>query len=104
VSSPSSTCQFDLEEWLAHLGAEARTLGAGGTSRLLAMDVKSSEEQGWKPSMSVRGGVEAGWGRDPAHPPRRWSLPFEFYDGPSPSGQFYREKVRFYGLGLHVSL
>jgi hypothetical protein len=94
----------DLEEWLAHLGAEARTLRAGGTSLLLAMDVKSSEEQNWKPSMSLRGGVEAGWGRDPAHPPRRWSLLLEFYDGPSPYGQFYREKVRFYGVGLHVSL
>lgn len=94
----------DLEELLAHLGGEARIPRVGGTSLLLAMDVKSSEEQDWKPSLSVRGGVEAGWGRDPAHPPRRWSLLLEFYDGPSPYGQFYREKVRFYGVGLHVSL
>jgi hypothetical protein len=94
----------DLEEWLVHLGAEGRTRRSGGTGLLAAMDLKSSEEQEWKPAWSVRGGIETGWGRDPAHPPRRWSLLLEFYDGPSPYGQFYREKLRFYGIGLHVSL
>jgi hypothetical protein len=94
----------DLEEWLGQLGAEVRTRRAAGTSLLLAMDVKSSEEQDWKPAWSLRGGVEGGWTRDPGHPPRRWSLLVEFYDGPSPYGQFYREKVRFFGAGIHVSL
>ncbi|MEX2529674.1 MAG: DUF1207 domain-containing protein [Gemmatimonadota bacterium] len=28
----------------------------------------------------------------------------EYYDGPSPYGQFYREDVRFFGAGIHVSL
>ncbi|MEX2529670.1 MAG: DUF1207 domain-containing protein [Gemmatimonadota bacterium] len=94
----------DLEEWLGRLGAEARTRRVGGTSLLLAVDVKSSEEQDWTPAWSLRGGVEAGWGRDPAHPPRRWSFLIEYYDGPSPYGQFYREDVRFFGAGIHVSL
>jgi hypothetical protein len=94
----------DLEEWLLHLGAEGRTRRAGGAGLLAAVDVKSSEEQEWKPAWSVRGGLETGWGRDPGHPPQRWSLLLEYYEGPSPYGQFYREKVRFYGIGLHVSL
>lgn len=94
----------DLEEWLMHVGFEGRTRRTEGVGLLAAVDVKSSEEQEWKPAWSVRGGIETGWGRDPAHPPRRWSLLLEYYEGPSPYGQFYREKVRFYGVGLHVSL
>jgi len=94
----------DLEEWLVHGGAEARLRLGGHSSVLTALDVKSSEEQDWRPAWSVRGGFEGGWGGDPAHPPRRWSLLLEYYDGPSPYGQFYREKVRYYGFGLHLSL
>jgi hypothetical protein len=94
----------DLEEWLAHAGVEVRLGRGSGTNFLSAVDVKSSEEQDWKAAWSVRSGVEVGWGRDPGHPPRRWSLLLEYYDGPSPYGQFYREQVRFYGVGLHLSL
>jgi len=94
----------DLEEWLARLGAEVRVGWSGALQLLGAVDMKFSEEQDWKPAWSVRSGLEAGLGRDPEHPPRRWSLLLEYYDGPSPYGQFYREKVGFYGLGLHVSL
>jgi len=94
----------DLEEWLAHAGVEVRFGPRGGANFISAVDVKSSEEQDWKPAWSVRSGVEGGWGRDPGHPPRRWSLLLEYYDGPSPYGQFYREQVRFYGLGLQLSL
>jgi hypothetical protein len=94
----------DLEEWLARAGAEVRAPATGTLKVLTAVDLKSSEEQDWKFAWSARAGLEAGFGRDAAHPPRRWSLLFEFYDGPSPYGQFYREQVRFWGLGLHLSL
>jgi hypothetical protein len=94
----------DLEEWLARAGAEVRVRWTGSADLLAALDVKSSEEQSWKPAWSVRAGLSAGLGADAEHPPRRWGLLLEYYDGPSPYGQFYREQVRFYGLGLHVAL
>jgi hypothetical protein len=94
----------DLEEWLAQAGTEIRLGWADALDVLGALDMKSSEQQDWKPAWSVRGGLEGRLGADPLHPPRRWSLLLEYYDGPSPYGQFYREQVRFYGIGLHVSL
>jgi hypothetical protein len=52
----------DLEESLVHLGIEGRTRRLGGAGLLAAVDLKSSEEQEWKPAWSVRGGIETGWG------------------------------------------
>ncbi len=94
----------DLDAWVARLGAEGRLRWTDALDALAAMDVKSSQEQDWKPAWSVRVGIEAGFGVDPEHPPRRWGLLAEYYDGPSPYGQFYREQVRFYGVGLQISL
>ncbi len=94
----------DLEEWLARAGVELRLAPGGRVSGLAAVDLKSSEQQDWTPAWSVRAGVETGLGGDPAHPPRRWGFLLEYYDGPSPYGQFYREQVRFYGVGVHVTL
>lgn len=94
----------DLESRVAHLGAEARVGNARSVGLVAAVDVKSTEEQSWKPAWSARTGIEVGWGRDPAHPPRMWRILAEFYDGPSPYGQFYRDDVRYYGLGFHLSL
>jgi hypothetical protein len=48
--------------------------------------------------------MEITWARDPVHPPRVMSLLAEFYNGPSPYGQFYRENLRYWGLGVHISL
>lgn len=94
----------DLEQMLAHAGAELRFGAAAPRSLVFAIDLKSSEEQDWKPAWSARGGFELRWGRDPAHPPRTLRVLGEFYDGPSPYGQFYREQLRYWGIGVHLSL
>jgi hypothetical protein len=93
----------DLAATVAHAGLELRPLRHAPTGLVAALDMKSSEEQDWKPAWSARAGVEIAWARDAGHPPRRLRLLAEFYDGPSPYGQFYREQLRYYGLGLHVS-
>ena len=92
----------ELDPLLAHAGAELRLGVNGRRSVVAAVDLKSSEEQEWKPSWSGRAGFEIGWGRDPEHPPRVLRLLGEFYRGPSPYGQFYREHIRYWGLGLHL--
>lgn len=93
-----------LDQLLAHAGAELRAGPAKGARLLLAGDVKSSEQQEWKPAWSARAGVEVAWWRDPGHPPRVWSFLAEYYDGPSPYGQFFLESTRYAGVGLHLQL
>lgn len=92
----------DLDPLIAHAGAELRVGPRGRRSLVAAADVKSSEQQDWKPAWSGRAGFEFGWGRDPEHPPRVLRLLFELYNGPSPYGQFYREQIRYWGFGLHL--
>lgn len=95
----------DLERLIAHGGVELRPAfrilplgGLGGFRFVAAADVKSSEEHDWKLATSVRAGLEY----DRAAPPdaRRWGIFAQFYTGPSPYGQFFREKVRLVGLGV----
>lgn len=101
----------DLERYVARGGVEFRpafhviSLGRLGGFRFLgATDLKASQQQDWKASVSARAGFEydrAGPGDTPA---RRWRLLFEYYRGPSPYGQFFRRSVRHIGLGLHFGL
>jgi hypothetical protein len=93
----------DLEPRVAHGGVEFRSAPGRSATFVAALDAKATEQQDWQPAWSLRGGLEFGWARDPGHPPRRLQLLGEFYDGPSPYGQFYREQVRFIGIGLHLS-
>ncbi len=100
----------DLEETLIHGGVELRPeaqlfrFGSLGSARFTSgLDVKSSEEQDWEIGWSVRGGLEVGRA-DISETARRWSLMIEYYNGPSPYGQFYQENITYYGLGLHLSL
>jgi hypothetical protein len=97
----------DLGQFTAHGGAELRPtpyilpLGALGGFRFVgAADVKSSEEQDWKPAISARAGLEYDRAGNEAAA-RRWGIFGEFYAGPSPYGQFFREKVRLIGVGIH---
>jgi hypothetical protein len=94
----------DLEELVAHGGVEFRSATGSSVGLLAAVDMKATEEQDWRPALSGRAGLEIGWARDPGHPPRTVRLLAEMYDGPSPYGQFYSEKLRYWGVGLHVSL
>jgi hypothetical protein len=97
----------DLEHQVAHAGAELRpltrimALGPGQVRPIAAVDLKSSQEQDWKPSVSVRAGLEFDRRGRNDPPPRRWSVLFESYTGPSPYGQFFREEIRYIGIGLH---
>lgn len=100
----------DLARTVAHAGVEFRPAAwiiplhsLGGFRFIAATDVKSSKEHDWKPSMSARAGVEYEHARDTAPAGRRWALLAECYEGPSPYGQFFRERVRYSGIGIHFS-
>jgi hypothetical protein len=98
----------DLAETVVHAGGEFRPMPfiiplgkLGGFRFLAATDVKSSDEHDWKPSVSARAGLEYDRARGGDLPGRRWALLAEYYEGPSPYGQFFRERVQYLGLGVH---
>ena len=99
-----------LGRTVAHYGAEVRPAAAArfGTlarARLVgAVDLKTVAEQDGRTAVSARAGVEVGRPREGGDRARRWSLLVEFYDGPSPYGQFYARDVRLAGLGFHFVL
>ena len=91
----------DLEAWSAHWGVEYR-----GSRALLwngrplgGVDMKSLEEHDWLIDISVKAGLEFGH-PDPGH--RRLRLMAEWYKGFDPHGQFYVNKVEYYGVELSL--
>lgn len=100
----------DLESAVAHAGTELRPSGGvnfgrlGSVRPLVALDVKASHEQDWEPSWSLRAGLDVGRPREGAGAGGRWSLLLEYYRGPSPYGQFYRDDVTLVGAGLHFTI
>lgn len=93
-----------LASSLLHGGAEFRAGSLRGLRLVAAVDAKFTEQQDWDPGVSARAGIEFALWRDEQHPPRLWGVMVEFYDGPSPYGQFFQEQVRWLGVGLHLSL
>jgi hypothetical protein len=78
-------------------GAEyIKTRAAGRLSLIAAVDVQASEELDWRRSRSYQAGFELRGGS-----PRRVRLMLEHFRGHSPNGQFYREPLRYTGLGLY---
>jgi hypothetical protein len=100
----------DLPDLLWHGGAELRpratlSFGALATVRLVAAtDVKIVNDTATRTGVSVRAGFEFARPREGEVESRRWSLLAEYYNGPSPYGQFHRQQVRLTGLGLHFTL
>jgi hypothetical protein len=99
-----------LPKKLLHGGVELRpraSVGFGTIARarlIAAADVKAVSDSSWRVGVNLRAGFEVGRPREPELPGRRWSLLFEYYEGPSPYGQFHRSDIRLTGLGIHFSL
>jgi hypothetical protein len=93
-----------LAPLLTHGGAELRIAAAEGARVVAALDVKTSEQQEWRPAWSARAGVEFLLSGTPGYLPRLWSILVEAYEGPSPYGQFFLEQIRYIGFGIHFEL
>lgn len=102
----------NVDSNVLHVGAELRQRasalhfsGLHGVRLVAALDAKAVEDLGWHVAWSGRAGFEISRGGPNAmHAGRRWSILGQYYDGPSPYGQFFHEKVTYYGVGLHFSL
>lgn len=93
----------DLERGILHAGLQSQNLlDLGPFGRLLGgVDLKSMEEHDWAVQVSLKAGVALkGWNA----PNREVRLLLEGFKGHSPYGQFYDDRVAFYGLGLYFGL
>ena len=91
----------DLKPMSAHWGTEYRgSKPLAWNGRLIGgVDMKSLEEHDWAIDTSVKAGFEFG---HPNPGQRRLCLMTEWYKGFDPHGQFYHNKVEYYGMGLSL--
>jgi hypothetical protein len=65
---------------------------------ILAVDIKNFEENSWSTDVSARAGVEFD---NLQVLGRKLQIFTEYFNGYTPSGQFYKDKVEYIGLGAH---
>jgi hypothetical protein len=68
------------------------------------VDVKTTDLHDWSPALSGRLGLEMARSGADGHPARLVTLMLEFYQGPSPYGQFFQDDISYVGVGLHFGL
>ena len=90
-----------LDRMLGHAGAELHS-GTGVVSAVAGIDVKFSEQQDYSAAWSARAGLRIAPTARAGHPARRILILAEYYNGPSPYGQFFQDEIRYAGLGLHL--
>jgi Protein of unknown function (DUF1207) len=64
---------------------------------VLAADVQHREENDWSADLSLRGGIQI----DGVLASRNLQILLEYFKGRSPNGQFYKDKIEYFGLGVH---
>jgi hypothetical protein len=91
----------NLKPMSAHWGIEYR-----GSNPLVwngrpiaGVDMKSFEEHNWAINTSVKAGFEFG---HPNPGQRRLRVMAEWYKGFDPRGQFYKNRVEYYGMGVSL--
>ncbi|MDI1278263.1 DUF1207 domain-containing protein [Methylobacter sp.] len=90
-----------LKVWSAQYGIEFRSpwrMDFASMRPIVAADIKHYDENNWSTDISARAGVEF---ENLQVLGRKLQILVEYYNGFTPSGQFYKEKVEYIGLGAH---
>jgi hypothetical protein len=90
-----------LKTWSAQSGIEFRSpwrIDFASMRPIVAVDIKNYQENNWSTDISARAGVEF---EQLQVLSRKLQIMAEYYNGYTPSGQFYKNKVEYFGLGLH---
>jgi hypothetical protein len=93
--TPSNLDQFSVQ-----YGLELTSPWPSRPSRwrpIAAVDVKQHEENNWNADISARAGIEI----DGVLLTRKLQILLEYFSGYSPNGQFYKDKVQYFGIGTH---
>jgi len=94
----------ELAPWSVQSGVEVRspwTLLDGALRPVAALDVQHREQNDWNTDLSLRGGIQL---EKVPFFDRKLQLMLEYFSGHSPNGQFYRDKIEYLGLGIHLYL
>jgi hypothetical protein len=91
----------DLKPMSAHWGIEYSSIKPiiFNGRPIIGVDMKSLEEHNWSIDTSVKAGLEFG---HPNPGQRRLRVMAEWYKGFDPRGQFYINKVEYYGMGVSL--
>jgi hypothetical protein len=90
-----------LKVWSAQYGIEFRSpwrMDFASLRPIVAADIKHYDENNWSTDISARAGVEF---ENLTVLGRKLQVLAEYYNGYTPSGQFYKDKVEYIGVGAH---
>ena len=90
-----------LKVWSAQYGVEFRSpwrIDFLSMRPIVATDIKNFEENNWSTDVSARAGVQFD---NLQVLGRKLQILGEYYNGFTPSGQFYKTKVEYIGVGAH---
>lgn len=90
-----------LKRWSTQYGVEFRSpwrLEFAAMRPIIAADIKNYQENDWSTDISARAGVEFDNSKVLG---RKLQILVEYFNGYTPSGQFYKDKVEYLGLGAH---
>jgi hypothetical protein len=90
-----------LRTWSAQYGVEFRSpwrIEALSMRPIFAADLKNYDQNNWSTDISARAGVEFEKFQVLG---RKLQILAEYYNGYTPSGQFYKDKVEYFGVGAH---
>jgi hypothetical protein len=90
----------DLRPWSIQYGAEVASPWpdrSAGWRPIAAVDVQHREENDWSSDFSARAGIEI----DGVLVSRKMQILFEYFLGRSPNGQFFKQKIEYFGVGVH---
>lgn len=90
-----------LKVWMTQYGIEFRSpwrMDFASMRPIVAADFKNYQENNWSTDVSARAGVEF---ENLQVLDRKLQILVEYFDGHSSSGQFFKNKVEYIGLGAH---
>jgi hypothetical protein len=90
-----------LRPWSAQYGIEFRSpwrIDFASMRPIIAADIKHFDENNWSADISARVGVEFD---NLQVLDRKLQILVEYFNGYTPTGQFYKDKVEYIGLGAH---
>lgn len=90
-----------LKVWMTQYGVEFRSpwrLNIAPLRPIVAVDLKNFQENNWNTDVSARAGVEFD---NLQVLGRKLQILLEYFNGNSPSGQFLRNNVEYFGVGAH---
>ena len=81
-------------EWRKRFPSISETIGP-----VVAVHLEEHQETAWDVDCSVRAGLEFS---PDQRSRRRFQLLIEYYQGHNPNGQFFADRIRSIGVGIHI--